>query len=419
MTEPLADASFPLSRRRALALTASTAFLGATAAARSQTPGPLIAGIHREKPFPGRAGSPAWFHPRACLIPTPDGPTAVMTMQTIHGSDVFGPVHATLSRDGGRTWTPPEPITGLGREAAADGLESGVCDVVPEYHAATQTVLAMGHDVYYRDNVLAKPQPSRRPVYVVRSADGSWSPPQHLEWDDPRGSMIYSCGCSQRLVMPDGDVLVPLTYGTADRTDRQVTSALCSFDGRTLRIRRVGAGLVNRAGRGLLEPSLARWNDRFYITIRAEDGRGYVSTSDDGLAWEPHRPWAWDDGEPIEMSTTQQHWMVHSDALFLVYTRKTAENARVVRWRAPLFMAEVDRSTLRLIRATEQAVLPLVGDPAAAPQLVPLMGNFHVTTASPMESWVTVGENRPKEQWWGDVRLARVQWARPNRTAII
>jgi hypothetical protein len=34
----------------------------------------------------------------------------------------------------------------------------------------------------------------------------------------------------------------------------------------------------------------------------------------------------------------------------------------VFRWRAPLWLAQVDVATLRLVRATERVVLPLVGD---------------------------------------------------------
>ena len=78
------------------------------------------------------------------------------------------------------------------------------------------------------------------------------------------------------------------------------------------------------------------------------------------------------------MSTTQQHWLTHSEALFLVYTRKDPTNANVTRWRAPLWVAQVDPKTLRLIRATERVVLPLVGDGVNNADHVPMMGNFGV-----------------------------------------
>ena len=156
---------------------------------------------------------------------------------------------------------------------------------------------------------------------------------------------------------------------------------------------------------------------RYYMTMRAEDGRGYVTSSDDGLAWDPPRAWAWQDGTPLAMSTTQQHWLVHSDGLFLVYTRKAEENANVFRWRAPLYVAAVDREGLRLVRESEQVVMPVIGDGVDDPNHVARMGNFHTTAASPDVSWVTVGETLPHDGWHGNLLLARIHWSRPNRLA--
>lgn len=377
----------------------------------------LVAGIDREVIFPGRTDGVTWFHPRPCMVPAEGGPLALMTLQSIGGSDVFGPVHWSASADFGRTWSVPVPIAGLGRRDLEGDRQVGVCDVVPEYHPPTRSVLAVGHNVYYEGGPLARPQGPRWPVYVVRGPDGRWSDPRRLEWDDPRATAIYTCGCSQRVTLDGGDVLVPLSFGT-EGMPRAVATARCSFDGRELLIRQVGPELTSTSGRGLLEPSLARLDGRVYLTIRAEDGRGYVSSSDDGLRWEPQRPWCWDDGEPLAMSTTQQHWLPHSDGLFLVYTRKDAENVNVMRWRAPLYLAEVDRESLRLIRSSERVALPLIGDGVDDAEHVARMGNFHTVAAAPGESWLTVGETLPADGWRGDTLLARVRWSRPNRLAI-
>ena len=151
------------------------------------------------------------------------------------------------------------------------------------------------------------------------------------------------------------------------------------------------------------------------MTIRAEDDRGYVAVSENGLQWRPQQPWAWDDGEPLAMSSTQQHWLPHSEGLFLVYTRKDKANASVVRWRSPLFAAEVDAKTLRLIRSTERVVLPLIGDGVKNGRHVAMMGNFNSNPAGPLESWITVGECRFADGWAGDTLLARIRWSRANR----
>lgn len=416
--------SDPLSRRRFLGAGVGLVSLSATGDARSTSPvfgdGPnpgsrnLISGIERQVVFNGRQGGTSWFHPRACAVPEGDTPLVLMTLQPISGSDVFGPVHWTTSKDLGRTWEKAEPIPGLGRNTLDGGWEVGTCDVVPEYHPPTKSVLAIGHNVYYRNGVLANPQRSRWPVYAAWSPGKGWSEPRRLGWDDPRGTAIYTCGCSQRVVLPAGDVLIPLSFGPQGRQHRSVTTVRCSFDGRELHVREVGTELTRAVKRGLLEPSLTRLDGRFYLTIRAEDERGYVSVSDDGLAWAPPRPWCWDDGEPLAMSTTQQHWLTHREGLFLVYTRKTEGNARVLRWRAPLLVSEVDRGSLRLIRSTERVVLPLVGDGINDPKHVALMGNFHPIAVTPGESWVTVGEERSNDGWHGDTLLARIRWSPPD-----
>lgn len=391
------------------------------AAAAAPSPTSLIQSIHKTTLRRNRdGGGTTWFHPRACMIPGhAGGPVALMTLQEIAGSDYFGPVHWSESKDRGRTWSDPQEIAALGREPVTGhpGLMAGVCDVTPQYHPQTGTVLALGHVVFYRGPRFAKgDQLARYPVYAVRSKDGIWGPRRILHWDDPRGAKIYTNNCGQRVVMPNGDIMMSFTFGAGDES-RKVAGVRCSFDGQQLKILQVGPPLENNVGRGLLEPSVTQFRERFYMTIRAEDDHGYVAVSDDGLHYQRKTAWAWDDGEPISMSTTQQHWLTHSDGLFLVYTRKDVSNANVIRWRSPLWVAQVDPQRLCLIRATEQVVLPLVGDGVEQPDDVALMGNFHVTNASPHESWVTVGEWMPRRQARGDLLLARIKWSMPNELA--
>lgn len=340
-----------------------------------------------------------------------------MNLQEIGGSDYFGQVQWTMTPDLGKTWTDPKPIASLGRDPVPDheGLKAGVCDVTPQYHPQTGTVLALGHVVFYRGPSFSRgDQLSRYPVYAVRRSDGTWSKRKILQWDDPRGGFIYSNNCGQRVVMPNGDIMMSFTFGPKPE-NRMVAGVRCTFDGETLEIAEVGPPLKLEVGRGLLEPSVTRFGDRFFMTIRAEDGHGYVVVSDDGLDYGEKKKWSWDDGEPLTMSTTQQHWMTHSDGLFLVYTRKDERNANVIRWRSPLWMARVDPERLCLIRSTEKVVLPLVGDGVNEPDDVALMGNFDVTNVSPEESWVTVGEWLPRRGARGDQLVARITWKRPNR----
>ncbi len=400
--------------------------LGTLASARCSTgaePGSeagsqLIRSISKETIRRNRDGSAVtWFHPRACMMPGPDGtPIALMNLQEIGGSDYFGQVHWSQSSDLGKTWSDPQPIPALGRDPISShpGLMAGVCDVTPQYHPQTETVLALGHVVFYRGPRFARgDQLARYPVYTVRRKDGSWSERKILYWDDPRGAHIYTNNCGQRIVMPNGDIMMSFTFGPT-AANRMVAGVRCSFDGEALKILEVGPPLENKVGRGLLEPSLARFQDHFYMTIRAEDGHGYVAISDDGLNYRRKTAWAWDDGTPIGMSTTQQHWLTHSNGLFLVYTRKDASNTNVIRWRSPLWVARVDTERMCLIRDTERVILPLVGDGVNAADRVALMGNFHVTNVSPTESLITVGEWMPRGGAKGDLLLARIRWSKPN-----
>ncbi len=382
----------------------------------------LIVSIEKQVVRQNRDGkSTTWFHPRACRVPgkSATASRALMTAQSIGGSDYFGPVHWSESTDLGKSWAKLRPIPSLGRVPVKDhpGLMAGVCDVVPQYHPSTKTILALGHVVFYKGPKFARgDQLARYPVYVVRQPDGTWSERKILEWKDPRGAFIYSNNCGQRVVLPNGDILLAFTFGDQPN-HRSVAGVLCAFDGKTLRIKKVGPPLKLAHKRGLLEPSLTQFGGKFYLTIRAEDDHGYQSVSRDGLNWEPKQPWVWDNGDPITMSTTQQHWLTHSDGLFLVYTRKDKANTGVIRWRAPLYVAQVDVRTRRLIRSTERVVLPLMGDGVNDPDNVALMGNFNVTNAGPDESWVTVGEWLPRKDARGDLLLARIRWSRPNQMA--
>ncbi len=404
-------------------LVAGSAAVGSALFVHAQDRRSLIASISKETLWRNRDGrGKTWFHPRACVLPVRGAdPAVLMNLQEIRGSDYFGQVHWTQSVDVGRTWSDPQPISAFGRDdvpGRLDGLKAGVCDVTPQYHPQTETILALGHVVFYKGDYFAREeQLPRYPVYATRSADGIWSTRKILQWDDPRGGYIYSNNCGQRVVLANGDVQMSLTYGpTAEH--RMVSGVRASFDGAQLKIRAVGPPLRHPHGRGLLEPSVTQFDSRFWITLRAEDGRGYVSVSNDGLDWAEQRAWCWEDGTPLDMSTTQQHWLTHSEGLFLVYTRKDVSNVNVIRWRSPLWVAQVDIKRRCLIKSTEKVVLPLMGDGVNRPDEVALMGNFDVTNVSPDESWITVGEWLPRSGFRGDVLLARIHWSRPNRLPL-
>ena len=356
-----------------------------------------------------------WFHPRGGLMPTPEGTVAFLTLQEATGSDYYGPPHWSVSQDQAKTWSAPTPIPGAGRASFKDGIDIGICDVVPEYHARSNTVLAIGYTAYYKNGAKQAAARPLYPVYFVRSADGLWTAPQKLVWDDPRCADLLSAGCGQRVTLLDGDVLIPVSFGSKEKPLRSATTLLCSFDGKALTVKKSGTELPGKRGRGFIEPSLTFLDGVFYMTIRSEDGKGYVTTSKDGLTWEKPVPWAWESGEALTLSTTQQHWLTHSETVYLVYTRRSAVNTTVFRWRMPLYLAAVDRKTLRLVPETERIVFPIKGDGVKDGANVAYSGNFHTMPLSPNESLITDCETLPNNGYKGDQLQARIRWKIPNK----
>ena len=355
----------------------------------------------------------SWFHPRACVTDNPGH--IFMTLQRIGGSDFYGPLHQSVSFDGGHSWSNPEPVPGCQWKPLGNGIHEGICDVVPEYHAPTRTILAIGHNVYYKDGALfdslgdwsanTGPQLNRFPVWGIRDSEGKWIiTRKKLEIPECENCMIYSCGSSQRLFQGEDEALIPFTCGKSGIRERNVFSALFHYDGKELTCIRRGNTLHLPFRRGLLEPSIIRWKDRCLLTMRAEDGCGYRAESEDGLTWQKLMPWSFDDGNILETSTTQQHFLELGGRLFLIYTRNAGTNSHIWRFRAPLYIAEVN-DDFNLVRSSEQIVFPMIpeGDKAAG------MGNFHPAKLDERRAIVTVGEERYFQEYHGDTLCAMLQ----------
>jgi hypothetical protein len=229
--------------------------------------------------------------------------------------------------------------------------------------------------------------------------------------DVPERFHLATPGCAQWIVEnTSGHILLPTYHKGPAGEAYSVTVLRCAFDGKKVTLLEQGNRLNLAEVRGLCEPSLARYRGRYYLTLR-NDLRGYVTTSDDGMNYGPITPWLFDDGAELGSYNTQQHWLVHTGGLFLVYTRRGANNDHIIRHRAPLFMARVDTSSLRVIRASEKVIIPERGGE---------FGNFGANAATPAESWVTVGEgvwddDGRKRGAKGTVFIAHIEWSRPNQ----
>ena len=385
------NSNSPITRRSAVSL---------FAASRTD----LVESVATRLLWEGKRARACWFHPK--IARTPKG--LLMTVQLLTASDVMHQPHYSESFDDGNTWSERRPIPALERKVLGGGFEDGFTDVVPEYHANTKTVLCLGQDVHYKDEVLIRQGEDRWIRYFTRREDGSWTKPRKLEFDHPEASSLMSAGCSQRYTLPNGDVIAPITMG-GGKMEFCVTTLLCGFDGDEMKVKRHGRILKLAVKRGLMEPSLTRHDGRYWLTIRAEDGRGHFAVSKDGLNWGDLQTHRFDDGTPLVTSTTQQHWITHSDALYLAYTRKDAMNEKIFRWRTPTYMARFDTKGRALVKSSERVLVPMDGEA--------MHGNFHVTNIGTRETLVSLGDILVDKPFRGDTLLTSIRWTRDNRLA--
>jgi len=327
-----------------------------------------------------------WFHPYLTAVPAAGGqPPAVilLTQKHLNADDHYSGSYVLRSDDLGRTWRGPAEIPALGWWRQGQ-LHVSVASLVPNWHAPTGRVLAIGHSCLYDDGGRIIDQAGATRVYytVYDPAADAWTSLQALDEPAP-GCHGAAAGCDQWLIESDGTVLLPVYVVDRPGESWYVTVWKCAFDGQRLACTETGSRLARPAGRGLHEPSLARLGGRYFLTIRSDDS-AFVTAGDDGLHFETLRPWTFDDGQPLGSYNTQQHWASCGGDLFLVYTRRGAGNDHIFRHRAPLFIAAVDPERLAVRRASEQVLLPERGVP---------MGNFGVAAVTAEQTWVTVGEN--------------------------
>jgi hypothetical protein len=381
--------------------------------AAQQAPGYVL---KLESARSGFDGETCWVHARGGAIPGggQDGkPAAVVTMQKLllSGSDVFYGLHEMRTDNLGVTWSGPTPMPTFARWEEADGVEACVCDFTLKWHTATRALLGTGHVARYGNNRILEVRPNQPSYAVYDAGNRTWSRPAFVALPSEPKFHTAGSGSGQRCDLVDGTVLLPIYFRPDPKVAMyQATVARCRFDGRTLEYVEHGDELAAPDPRGMCEPSIAAHGGRFYLTLR-NDVRGYVTVGDDGLHYRPPVPWRFDDGEELGNYNTQQHWVAHTQGLFLVYTRRGANNDRVFRHRAPLFMGAVDPERLCVIRDTERVVVPERGA---------RLGNFGVCEVSGEETWVIASEwMQPVgcEKYGSDNTLwiARLVWDQPNR----
>lgn len=356
-----------------------------------------------------------WAQSRAALIPGHPARVLLTTQQIEKaGSHGYRDVFVTETTDGAKAWSQPAAIPSLARRRMPEGHDFVMGDICPQWHAATRVVLATGKTFGFDGGTKENRRHERVSYAIYHPAKNQWSGLKLLALPEKdhegKGILEPNAGCHQRWDLPNGEILLPIRY-RKDPASRVYTTivARCTFDGETLTYREHGSEFNVPKPRGLYEPSVCGFQDRCFLTMRAEE-TGYVARGKDGLNYEPPVEWQFDDGQPLGSYNTQQHWVTHSGGLFLIYTRRGANNDHVFRHRAPIFIARVDPERLRVLRATEQVLMPETG--------LDLGGGFAPVEVSANETWVISSEmGFPKARIHepNHVRLARILWAAPNK----
>jgi len=329
-----------------------------------------------------------WWQARTAFVPG-KVPLLITTMSETGrtGTHNFHDIYQSVSRDDGRTWSLPAAIPLLKRTRQPDGYEVAPGDLWPTWHAKTGKVLVTGKTFNFADGRKENRLREKVSYVVMDPKSGEWGPMRFLTLPEKDHSgkpiVAVNAGCTQRVDLPNGDVLLPVRYWR-DAKKHSYTSivAKCRFDGASLTYKEHGTEHTIATGRGLYEPSLAQFRGKYYLTIRA-DHSAFITRGEDGIHFEPIREWSFDDGKPLGSYNTQQHWVTIGNGLFLVYTRRGANNDHIMRHRAPLFIGQVNPETLQVIRATERI---LISENHAT------LGNSGVCRVSDDETWITCGE---------------------------
>lgn len=130
-----------------------------------------------------------------------------------------------------------------------------------------------------------------------------------------------------------------------------------------------------------------------YGKVKGNDFDGYITKSKDGLNFETPKKLFFDNGSIVGNYNTQTHFLENVGKVYLVYTRKGANNDHVFRHRAPLFVAQVNEDSLTLKKSTERAIIPERGA---------RLGNFGCSKLSEGK-WVVVAAEwmQGAKKWQG------------------
>lgn len=329
------------------------------------------------------AGDKAYFMPSVAVL---EDHSRLYCGQVSLDSDYYGaPLYCHLPPETGHTLS-FTPIPGMeSRPLSATGLFTGNADIRVHRIPARDAAMVIATTVNYTSDSYVgwskekhELPPCNPSVYAIFDESRTWLPVQIL----PLPGIFRDYRCSGQLAFLPGNRFIAPFYFQNERICNfygspspaySVITALYEIVGNQAVFIDKGNVLDYEQGRGFLEPTVLEMDGRFFMTLRAEDGHAYCSTSEDGLAWSSPMPWHWDDGSELEMSTTQQRWARIGNKAILLYTRKSAETKNAFRFRTMLYASEANPLTGTLLKSTEKVLFPI----QEMNGVQGLYGNFH------------------------------------------
>ena len=333
-------------------------------------------------PFSGFDYKKCWVAPVVSGIGSSSTMVLSMGRLDLDGVDVFEGSYLSYSKDRGASWTTPaRPEVFSIRNNCYGGKSS--CEIFTKYHKKSKLLLGFGHLVNYTAyNNVDHVHPRPITFSVFDECSSTWTKPVMIDIPDQINKGLAQFAF-QSVELDDGDILMPVAATSLPESIFSIYTVRLRIEENNVRIIEYGQPIEISQPRGLYEPSLIRFQNKYFMTMR-NDITGYVACSEHGLDFNRLKPWCFDNGELVGNYNTQQRWVRNGDnELYLIYTRRNANNDNVFRHRGPVMIAQVDPERLCILRDTEQVLIPNRGA---------RMGNFMATEISPGLSIFSVAE---------------------------
>ena len=170
-----------------------------------------------------------WLQARTAHVPGKASLSVTIMNQTLNRfTHNYGDIYQTISRNHGVTWSAPAPVPSLHRARTADGYEVAPSDMWNQWHPKSGMVVAAGVSFHFADG-RHEHQLMRQVAYAVMDPNTqSWDSLQALELPEKDHDSQFlrapSAECSQRVDLPDGDVLLPVSYLPCATLDKDATT---------------------------------------------------------------------------------------------------------------------------------------------------------------------------------------------------